>query len=862
MVRHPLLLVFLLSGLLGCGDDDAPIDGGGDGGPECTAELSLSPGDPDGHPEPLAAGPGQARAGRIEAAALPPNPAGLGTWAPGDFVLANDRVAVIIEDVGESDLYDPYGGKIVGIAAVRDGALVDPADFNEVIAGIGRFTVETESVTVLDDGSSGGAAVVRAIGRLGPLPFIDDIVAVLIPGDFTDFEVAVDYTLEPDAEYVDIRYTFNSLRSRTTTIRQPVHLFFQRERMRAYSPGVGFAGEISSGPVEYAAYVEDGATSYAWESPDGPLELFLEISGASAYASPYFEVPACQQSVHDYARLYIGGPGLDGLLEAVARSRGATLREVAAHVAEADGTPAEGVWVHADDASGGYVTRAETDASGDCTLHVPEGAAQLRAYRRGNLLVGPVDLAGTASTASLAMGADGFIHVTATQAMGTEPLPVRVQVVPVGELPVAPSELGMEPTVAGRLHVEYPTSGDVTVRVPVGRHRVVVSRGIEYELFSTEVDVAADATVEVAADMQRVVDTTSAMCGDFHIHTHRSPDAPDAVTLKLESALADGVEIAVRSDHDWIAEFEPALAEMGMTAWAYGVGSLELTTFVWGHFGVFPLDPDPTRPNGGAFPWAGRLPPAVFADVRARSGSYGTPTIIINHPRLGGFGGGYFEAAQYDPATTVVGRPEYWDEGFSLVEVFNDSDFDAGLETTVADWFSLLGSGRRVYAVGSSDSHKIVGSPVGYPRTCVALGTDDPQMLRAMGAGVIRDALAAGHAIVSGGIVVDAWARGDARSGDAVTGAAAREMVRVRVQAASWVDADTLRVYVDGTLTETIALPVSREVVRFDDVVEIPVATGGAGTWAVFVASGDEALDPVHPGRLPFGVTNPIFFAR
>jgi len=41
--------------------------------------------------------------------------------------------------------------------------------------------------------------------------------------------------------------------------------------------------------------------------------------------------------------------------------------------------------------------------------------------------------------------------------------------------------------------------------------------------------------------------------------------------------------------------------------------------------------------------------------------------------------------------------------------------------------------------------------------------------------------------------------------------------------------------------------------------------------WVVFHARGaydptipnrnDQTLDPVHPGRLPFGVTNPIFFA-
>jgi hypothetical protein len=56
---------------------------------------------------------------------------------------------------------------------------------------------------------------------------------------------------------------------------------------------------------------------------------------------------------------------------------------------------------------------------------------------------------------------------------------------------------------------------------------------------------------------------------------------------------------------------------------------------------------------------------------------------------------------------------------------------------------------------------------------------------------------------------------------------------------------------------------------RFSESVEVPVGAD----WVVFHARGEydptirnrdeqtQTLDPVHPGRLPFGVTNPIFFA-
>src|SRR5690606_13313838 len=159
-------------------------------------------------------------------------------------------------------------------------------------------------------------------------------------------------------------------------------------------------------------------------------------------------------------------------------------------------------------------------------------------------------------------------------------------------------------------------------------------------------------------------------------------------------------------------------------------------------FGVFPLDADPARRNNSAVPWIGQLPPAVFDAARARPEQ---PAFIINHPRSGGALGGYFEAAGFDAATGMVDNPEYWDEEFTLVEFFNDSDFEEARDSEVADWFSLLNSGRRVFAVGSSDSHGIWGSPVGYPRTCLALGTDDPTALTPE---MVRDVTVDGHSVV------------------------------------------------------------------------------------------------------------------
>jgi len=402
--------------------------------------------------------------------------------------------------------------------------------------------------------------------------------------------------------------------------------------------------------------------------------------------------------------------------------------------------------------------------------------------------------------------------------------------------------------------------------VPAGRHQVVVSRGYEYEIASSTVMVNDGETVELPVSLDRVVDTTGVQCADFHIHTFRSPDAPDPGLLKVAAAVGDGVEIPVRSEHEYVGTFAPEIATLGVEAWAFPIGSLELTTFTWGHFGVFPLVADPTRANAGAFDWAHRLPPAVFADVRARPER---PVLIINHPRtFGGIGvgaGSYFIAAGYDPATGIASRPEYWDEAFTLVEVFNNGDWRAKRDGEVADWLGLLSHGRRVFAVGSSDSHHVLtGSPVGYPRTCIRLGVDDPRMLTADG---VRDTALSGDMVVSGGIYMDVTGPGGAHPGGEARGVGATATLSVVVQAASWVDVRRLIVVVDGVETETIPIDASTSdpanpVVRLRADVTAAVSAAPTGSYVILVAEGDDELAPVHPGRVPFAVSNPMFLFR
>lgn len=861
----------------------------------CTPRV-IEPGSLEGDPSPLTVPAGAVRAGRLEATELPASRTGLAYWKTGDYVLANDRVALLVESARASDGYNPWGGTPVGVARVEGGRLVDAGDFNEMMFGIGRFTVATESVTVIKDGTRDGVAVVRAVGPMRPIPFIDAFARSIVAADYSDVRLSLEYELRPGNDYVDVFATFDVGNPDGYFAQFVTNAFFQGYRMQRYIPGYGFfeTGEGAAPPPAPGVFwVDDEATSWAWQVPQGDLSQFISISGFDLFNAPGLELPGCATppARTRVGRIVIGGKGIDGLQQAAARAAGAALREVRGTVVDAAGMPVAGVRVHASaprtmpmgDAGMQTIqqsyTRATTDAAGSFTLHVPAGAAvDLTAYRRGDAVVGPVSVPAAQGTAMLRLGDAGSIHVVATDAATMAGLPVRVQVLPVGAaVPSLPASFGETSVPSGRLHVEFPTTGDVTLRAPPGRYRVVVSRGYEYDLSDTMVTVAASTTADVRVALRRVVDTPNVQCGDFHIHTSRSPDSPDPARFKLASAAAEGLEVPARSEHEFVSEWQTLVRDMGLDAWMYGLTSLELTTFAWGHFGVFPLEPDAAARNGGAFEWVNRMPPAVFAEVRARREQ---PALVVNHPR-GAAISGYFTAAGYNAATGVAARPEMWDDAIRTVEFFNDKSFyDADNRESVSDWFSFLNRGRRMFAVGSSDSHSIQGgSPVGYPRTCMTLGTDDPRMNTPNG---IRDAIVNGRTYISGGVYIEATAAPAAggaavRTGQELTGAGSMVRLSLRVQAAPWVTVDRLDVFTNGTntdagtadagappnatLAQTITLDASRRdpmnpVVRFRGDVMVPVAA--QGNWIVVAVRGG-SLEPVHPGRNAFGVTNPIF---
>ena len=797
---------------------------------------------------------GDARAARLADASEVPQPAhGRQPIEDGDYLLLNDKIGVVIEGAGKSDGYGRFGGEILSVDRVGpDGQLLGQSKYIETLMGMGLMmpkVAEDGGVTVIQDGSDGGEAVVRALGKLAIIPFLDGPFANLFESDF-DLTVAYDYVLAPGAEKLTVRvHVLNPSPELVDfgvnkSAKDEIYGFFHASQNALVTAETGFDEALLS--LEFAGFAGN-QQAFAWRAVDGPLAFGLEQSGFTLMHGTGFEAAGCSVTVQDRVEIIVGGPYYDGLREAIRRvDNEQPWRSIQGKVIDDSGSGVAGAWVHLSDEDDLYLSRTKSGADGSYTIHAPPGAVtNLRATHPGYQHDGQ-SLAANDSGADLKFKPHATLEI-ATKDQAARELPVRIQVIPAAGLDSIPASFGVEQQVNGRLHQHFAMDGKATLVVPPGEHRVLVSRGYEYELYDTTVTATAGQATVVDAVLERSVDSSGIMCADFHIHSHMSADSSDPIDFKVKGAIADGLDIPVSSEHEWVVDFGPIVKQLGMESWAFGMASSELTTFTYGHFGVIPILATPGAYNNGAVDWLGRSPAETFAAVD----ELGTkPALIVNHPR-GGIGG-YFSSVLLAKDGTSPAKDLY-SPNFDAIEVFNDATFD-GSTDVIEDWFALLKSGKRVSAVGSSDSHKLRTSPVGYPRTCFPFGHDDPSKLTPE---TIRDGILQGSATISGGLLM--LVQGPNDSGPGAELPAGEHSFNIEVRSPSWIAAKELEVYVDGERVETLAL--TNEGTATGRVYKATFKQSFAsGSFVVFHARGDGDLAPLHPGRAPFAASNPVFF--
>jgi hypothetical protein len=385
------------------------------------------------------------------------------------------------------------------------------------------------------------------------------------------------------------------------------------------------------------------------------------------------------------------------------------------------GIPLGGVSVVIQDEGGFYVSQATTNADG--TWRAPVQPGKFRAYAvdpirtvaRSEELVAVGE--GESARIDLRLEQPGYLQVVVRDEAGRA-LPAKISVegvtenddgtrpprrflydLKVGER-VRPSDLrrdepGNADTQRYLERVFFAPHGAAGQALKAGTYTVYASRGIEYDLPSQTVTIEAGKTTDVGFTLKHVLKTPGWISGDFHVHSVKSVDSDMALTERVISYAAEGVDFLSSTDHNYVADYRPAIDGLKLNDWVRAVVGLELTSLEMGHFNAFPLLVQPGPVQHGSFRWFFRPPGELFAQLRGLGVDPQKTIVQVNHPRdpilgyFNAFNFGTFEGAPIPPTSSIHldtspqpdGTPSpYHPSNFSLdfdaLEVFNGKRFD------------------------------------------------------------------------------------------------------------------------------------------------------------------------------------------
>jgi hypothetical protein len=415
--------------------------------------------------------------------------------------------------------------------------------------------------------------------------------------------------------------------------------------------------------------------------------------------------------------------------------------------------------------------------------------------------------------------------------------------------------------------------------IPYGHYVVIASRGLEYELTTAELDLGPDrGEVSIDLPLSHSVDTRGYLAADMHIHSG-SPDGSgswDSLVSpenRVKTEVVAGIEVVVSSDHDFLTDLGAPIEHLWPTAppVASIVGDEASASF--GHFNAMPVTIDATRPANGAFtPGQIQLmsPKQLFDRLHALPT---TPLIQLNHPRLPF--SAYFNDAHTCDWHDLAHLP-HCSLDFEAIEVLNGwLACGSKVHETLDDWYALMRFGVTLTATGNSDTHGSSNIEAGYPRSYVRVADDS---VPAFDEGEFIGAVRGRHVIATTGPFLTLRAGSDSEGALVKPSAKGEVTVSLRLQSASWVEVDVVRLLVDGRVVKTWNVPVTdgapASLFQIEDE-HVTVAADAAITaeaegktplppWMVgeFLLAPnlvDLCGNPEQPGMIPFAITNPLF---
>ncbi len=637
---------------------------------------------------------------------------------PGDILLENEHLKLAI--LGSKNSLGPglRGGSLVDADLQRS----DPAfsrgrgkdQFAEMFPTINMNVTDTDplvggTVAIVEDGSN-GRAVVRVRGP--SLPFLSLLDALWALVGAPDQTIQTDYVLEAGKSWLTIRTTaaFGPVGAEfppgepmggstdgmpliTWAIEDGVvagEFFLQGGSVDVFAPGIGFDEDgavyrviqeqkntfVDPFQFSFLAGVADGV-SYGLAAKDGDLFVPLFTSSQTVAVGAGRAGDGTPDrfptgSAFDYERYFFVGHGdIGSIVDQLVEAKSIPFGEVSGHVVErTTGQALSGVdvFVYAPGADYPW-SQWETDvdpddraADGSFGGRLPVGEWELLVHHPGRPAGARVPITvreGGQVALSLDVGRSGVLELEVRDDVG-RPLPSKVTLFRLDADPVNDPSLGDSFVGGDPESVVFTLDGTGEVPLAPGRYQAVATRGIEYEIATSEpftIDENTGAKVDLV--LVRSVDTTGWISADLHVHSVPSHDSGVGLADRVRTMAAEGVEFFAATDHDYVTDFAPTIEALGLEPWVQSAIGNEVTTVEIGHFLGFPLAHDFLAESGAGreeMDWTGKTPGSIVTTLREMGARDGyEPAVFVGHPRDGILG--YFDQYGFDPYDGVAGPP-------------------------------------------------------------------------------------------------------------------------------------------------------------------------------------------------------------
>lgn len=784
----------------------------------------------------------------------------------GDFALVNDRIRVVVRHGPQGvAMYGLTGGHLVDARRTRQ-ARDSPDALRELALSVGLHVLKPTNIEVLGP-MQGEQVQVRVQGVLVPFATLADALGAELP------KVTVEhlYTVIAGSTAVEIQTTIRALPGASAEPLMIADVAFWSGDVQLFLPEHGTddlptgastdafavtpAIHPKSGPQRIAAYAFAAEKKVSMINAGGILALLHGTLTPTA------------QGLTIKRWLAVGGGTFDDVAGALFEARQA--RDHGTNFGTVSGA-VENAWpgsiVDALDAKGRPIARCNVDPDWAFQCPLPASVVSLRPGWIGD---GQTNVGGDAQFDAALARPVKVTPGTRAQVLlqAVRPALVEAAVVPSGsaENLQKPGDSAFRLTLVptGKTPKNHERTfaalrSPATFVAPPGTYDAWLHRGPFSAAHKQAVTLAELQTVKVSAALPVVVDVGSWASADFHVHAEHSSDSQVRDTHRVVSAIAEGLQYLVATDHDHLTDRAPlteALLEQTFGAatntnpplrTAVGV---ESSTIDHGHFNTWPLTPNPTLAGRGAPAWGGKTLAGVFDVLWAPK-----PAVVqCNHPRFGG--AAVFDGIDLQTVPTQTLRCN----AIELINGIAHKDTPAVLK----DWFTLLDRGVRITATGTSDCHG-KSDFAGNPRTLIRVDGWTLSSSSAPTAAAMDAALIAGKAIATAGPLLTVTARSGsdkAEIGDTLNTAGKPVTIDVELQAPQWMQLGSVVVYRNSQEMHRAAIDGGAP---DNGRKHYAVALPGPATPAWWVAVHEPPPQSSSPGlhRPPWAVTNPVWIAK